>query len=96
MPLALDAGMDSRGVVEVIVAITGLRLSVLNTATYTLVILVAIVTSLMAPPILRYAMAHVEETAGTRLGMDTLTAAPEGTPDHGPDAVRTFERRGDT
>jgi Kef-type K+ transport system membrane component KefB len=90
--LALGAGMNSRGVVEVIVAMTGLRLGVLNTETYTIVVLVAIVTSLMAPPILRYAMAHVEETAGTMLGMDTLTAAPDGAPDHGPDAVRTFER----
>ncbi|WP_406174390.1 hypothetical protein [Streptomyces sp. NBC_00996] len=88
--------MNSRGVVEVIVAMTGLRLGVLNTETYTIVVLVAIATSLMAPPILRYAMAHVEETAGTMLGMDTLTVAPDGAPDHGPDAVRTFERRGDT
>jgi hypothetical protein len=30
---------------------------------YTIVILVAIVTSLMAPPILRFAMARVEQTA---------------------------------
>ncbi|GAA3128592.1 hypothetical protein GCM10010521_13670 [Streptomyces rameus] len=49
-------------------------------------------TPLMAPPILRYATAHVAETAGTMLGTDTLTAAPDGAPDHGPDAVRTFER----
>ncbi|MEU4180081.1 cation:proton antiporter [Streptomyces sp. NPDC026589] len=53
--LALGAGMNSRAVVEAIVAMTGLRLGVLNTETYTIVALVAIVTSLMAPPILRYA-----------------------------------------
>jgi len=93
--LALGAGMNSRGVVEVIVAMTGLRLGVLNTETYTIVVLVAIVTSLMAPPVLRYAMAHVDETAETRLGMDPATAAAQGTPDRGPDAVRTFEHRGD-
>ncbi len=75
--LALGVGMNSRGVVEVIVAMAGLRLGDLNTETYTIVVLVAIVTSLMAPPILRYAMAHVEETAGTRLGMDSQTAAPK-------------------
>ncbi|WAX81696.1 hypothetical protein [Streptomyces sp. KMM 9044] len=55
-----------------------------------------VVTSLMAPAVLRYAMAHAEETAGPLLGKDALTAAPEGALDHGPDAVRTFERRGDT
>ncbi|MHC5908234.1 cation:proton antiporter [Streptomyces sp. S6] len=86
--LALGAGMNSRGVVEVIVAMTGLRLGVLDTETYTIVVLVAIVTSLMAPPILRYAMTHVEEAAETRLGMDSRTAAA-------PDAVRTIEQRGD-
>ncbi|HEX6075720.1 MAG TPA: cation:proton antiporter [Micromonosporaceae bacterium] len=60
--LALGAGMNARGVVEVIVAMVGLRLGVLNTATYTIIVLVAVVTSLMAPPILRVAMARVEQT----------------------------------
>lgn len=61
--LALGAGMNARGVIEVVVAMVGLRLGVLSTETYTIVILVAIVTSLMAPPILRYAMQRVEHTA---------------------------------
>ncbi|WP_460624876.1 cation:proton antiporter [Kitasatospora kifunensis] len=68
--LALGAGMNSRGVVEVIVAMTGLRLGVLNSETYTIVILVAIVTSLMAPPVLRFAMARVEELAEAELDLD--------------------------
>lgn len=58
--LALGAGMNSRGVVEVIIAMTGLRLGVLNTATFTAVVLVAIVTSVMAPPLLRFTMARIE------------------------------------
>jgi Kef-type K+ transport system membrane component KefB len=58
---AIGAGMNSRGVVEVIVAATGLRLGVLTTATYTIVVLVAVITSLMAPPLLRWAMAHIEQ-----------------------------------
>jgi Kef-type K+ transport system membrane component KefB len=64
--LALGAGMNARGVIEVIVAMVGLRLGVLSTATYTIIVLVAIVTSLMAPPILRLAMARVEHTAEER------------------------------
>ncbi|WP_460530642.1 cation:proton antiporter [Flindersiella endophytica] len=57
--VALGAGMNSRGVIEVIVAMTGLRLGVLNTATYTVIVLVAVVTSVMAPPLLRSAMRRV-------------------------------------
>jgi K+:H+ antiporter len=60
--IALGAGMNARGVIEVIVAMTGLRLGVLNTATYTIIVLVAIVTSLMAPPILRWAMGRVAQS----------------------------------
>jgi Kef-type K+ transport system membrane component KefB len=58
--LALGAGMNARGVVEVIVAMVGLRLGVLSTELYTIIVLVALATSLMAPPILRFAMAHVD------------------------------------
>lgn len=54
--LALGAGMNARGVIEVIIAMVGLRLGVLTTEMYTIIILVAIVTSLMAPPLLRYAV----------------------------------------
>jgi len=69
--LALGAGMNARGVVEVIVAMVGLRLGVLNTATYTIIILVAVVTSLMAPPILRFAMARVEQTREEELRLES-------------------------
>jgi len=65
--LAIGAGMNSRGVVEVVVALTGLRLGVLNTATYTIVVLVAIVTSVMAPPLLRLANARIIQSEDERL-----------------------------
>jgi Kef-type K+ transport system membrane component KefB len=61
--LALGAGMNARGVIEVIVAMVGLRLGVLNTAMYTIIVLIAVITSLLAPPLLRVAMARVERTA---------------------------------
>jgi Kef-type K+ transport system membrane component KefB len=60
--LALGAGMNSRGVVEVIIALVGLRLGVLSTATYTIIVLIAVATSLMASPILRFATARIEVT----------------------------------
>lgn len=60
--MALAGGMNARGVIQIVVATVGLRLKVLDTDTYTIVILIAITTSLMAPPILRRAVRHIEET----------------------------------
>jgi Kef-type K+ transport system membrane component KefB len=65
--VALGAGMNARGVVEIIIATVGLRIGVLNTASYSIVVLVAVATSLMAPPILRWSMRRVEQTADERL-----------------------------
>ena len=45
-----------------VIALTGLRLGVLNTTTYTVVVLVALVTSIMAPPVLRHAMSQITQT----------------------------------
>ncbi|RSM56164.1 cation/H(+) antiporter [Amycolatopsis sp. WAC 01376] len=65
--LALGSGLNARGVIQVIVAIVGLRLGVLSTATYTIIVLVAIVTSLMAPPTLRYAVRRIAVTDEERV-----------------------------
>ena len=81
--LAIGAGMNSRGVVEVVVALTGLRLGILNTASYTIIVLVAIVTSVMAPPILRYACARITENEDERLRKidhDTWSGVPTARP----------------
>lgn len=64
---ALGAGMNARGVVEVVVAMAGLRLGVITTATYTIIVLVAVVTSVMAPPLLRRSMAGLDHTSEERL-----------------------------
>jgi Kef-type K+ transport system membrane component KefB len=60
--LAIGAGLNARGVIEVIVAMVGLRLGILSTASFTIVMLIAIVTSLMAPPLLRAAMRRIAVT----------------------------------
>ncbi|MEU4242853.1 cation:proton antiporter [Actinoplanes sp. NPDC026619] len=60
--LALGAGLNARGVIEIVVATVGLRLGILDAAGYTIVVLLAVVTSVMAPPLLRVAMRHVECT----------------------------------
>jgi Kef-type K+ transport system membrane component KefB len=84
--LALGAGMNARGVIEVIVAMVGLRLGILNTAAYTIIVLVAVVTSIMAPPLLRVAMTRVdvtpEEEARRRLGSAGRPPSDERLPSH--------------
>ncbi len=61
--LALGAGMNSRGVVEVVVATVGLQIGLLSSAMYTIIVLVAIATSLMAPPLLRWSTARIDANA---------------------------------
>ncbi|WP_245548261.1 cation:proton antiporter [Nocardia pneumoniae] len=79
--VALGAGMNARGVIEVIIAMVGLRLGVLGVEAYTVLIVVAIVTSLMAPPILRRAMAGAavteEEAQRARKTMALTHPTPE-------------------
>lgn len=60
--VALGAGLNARGAVEIVIAMVGLRIGVLTTATYTIVVLVAIVTSIMAPPLLKIAMSRVDHS----------------------------------
>ncbi|MGY1683314.1 cation:proton antiporter [Geodermatophilus sp. SYSU D01176] len=76
--VAIGAGMNARGVIEVIVAMAGLRLGVLDTAMYTIVVLVALVTSLMAPPLLRLAtdrIAHSDEEISRKASQEALSPA---------------------
>ncbi|WP_326599917.1 cation:proton antiporter [Streptomyces sp. NBC_01803] len=61
--LALGAGMNARGVIEVIIAMIGVRLGLLSVEMYSIIVLVAVLTSVMAPPLLRLAMSRVEHTA---------------------------------
>lgn len=51
--LALAVGLNARGAVEIVLATVGLSLGVLNPKSYTVVVLMAVVTSVMAPPLLR-------------------------------------------
>ncbi|GGX41705.1 cation:proton antiporter [Streptomyces noursei] len=60
---AIGVGLNARGVVEIVVASVGLSLGVLTTASYTVVVLVAVATSVMAPPLLRHATRPITTTA---------------------------------
>lgn len=58
--MAMGSGMNARGAMEIIVATIGLSLGVLNQQMYSIIVMVAIVTSLIAPPLLRWTLSKVE------------------------------------
>jgi Kef-type K+ transport system membrane component KefB/nucleotide-binding universal stress UspA family protein len=51
--LALGTALNARGALEIVIATVGLSLGVLNDASYTIVVIMAIATTVMAPPLLR-------------------------------------------
>jgi Kef-type K+ transport system membrane component KefB len=58
--MALGAGLNARGTVEIVVATVGQQLGLLSATAYTVLVLVAVVTSMIAPPLLRIAMTRVQ------------------------------------
>jgi Kef-type K+ transport system membrane component KefB len=72
--LAMGAGMNARGAMEIIVATIGLSLGILSQDMFSIIVLMAMVTSLMAPPALRWALARVvpEEQEVERLKHEEL------------------------
>jgi len=53
--------MNARGSTEIILATIGLGLGVLNQQIYTVIVLMAMVTTLCMPPLLRWALARLPE-----------------------------------
>lgn len=64
--IAIGAGLNARGALEIIVATIGVSVGVLTGTTYTIIVVVAIVTSLLAPPILRVALDRIEPSEAER------------------------------
>ncbi len=59
--LAVAIGMNARGGMEILVALIGLSLGVLTPQMYTVIIAVAVITSLMTPPLLSWAISETAE-----------------------------------
>ncbi len=57
--LAIGLGMNARGSTEVILASIGLAMGVLDQRLFTIIVLMAVVTTLCMPPLLRWALARV-------------------------------------
>ena len=57
--IALAVGMNARGTTEVIVATIGLSIGVLTKDFYTLIVVMAVTTTMVMPPMLRWALARI-------------------------------------
>jgi Kef-type K+ transport system membrane component KefB/nucleotide-binding universal stress UspA family protein len=60
--LALAVGMNARGTTEVIVATIGLSIGVLTKDFYTLIVVMAVTTTMIMPPMLRWALTRIPAT----------------------------------
>src|SRR5438309_4802179 len=76
--LSLGAGMNARGAMEIIVATIGLTLGILTAKMYSIILLTAIATSLMAPPLLRWTIGRVEMGEEERRRLETEDLKREG------------------
>ncbi|WP_129112851.1 cation:proton antiporter domain-containing protein [Halegenticoccus tardaugens] len=68
--IAIGGGMNARGAMEIIVATIGLGLGILTNEMYSIIVMVAIVTSLMAPAIMRFALPRIEMSEGERARLE--------------------------
>ena len=61
--LALGWGMNARGSTEVIVATLGLSMGALSPSLFTMIVFMAVVTTMVMPPMLRWALARLPLSA---------------------------------
>ena len=70
--IAVGCGMNARGSTEVIIATLGLAMGALTPTLFTLILTMAIVTTLIMPPTLRIALRHVPLSADEKQRLDQL------------------------
>lgn len=73
--LAYGSALNARGAVEIIIATIGFSLGIISQNMYSIIVVMAVVTSLMAPSLLRWALKHVtpDEQESKRLRQEELT-----------------------
>jgi Kef-type K+ transport system membrane component KefB len=65
---AVGAGLNARGAMELVIAAIGLSAGIVDLRMYSIIVLVAIVTTLMAAPLLRYCLARIPTEVTPQLG----------------------------
>jgi len=66
--MAVGFGLNARGAMELVIAAIGLSIGVLNDASYAIIVLIAVLTTLMAAPMLKFCV--------TRAGPQALELSP--------------------
>jgi len=72
--LAVGFAMNARGSTEFILATIGLTMGLLNQTLFTIIVLMAVVTTLCMPPLLRWALARVPMREEEKARMETEAA----------------------
>jgi Kef-type K+ transport system membrane component KefB len=74
--LAAGIGLNARGAMEIVLATIGLSLGALNDTSYAIIVLLAVATSMAAPPLLRPALRRVRpaEEEAQRLEQEEMLA----------------------
>ncbi len=72
--LALGVGLNARGALEIVLATIGLGIGALNESSYAVLVLMAMITSIAAPPLLRPILARLvpDEAEAERLERERL------------------------
>ncbi len=68
--ITIGGGMNARGAMEIVVATIGLAAGILTTEMYSIIVAVAIATSLMAPAIMRWSIPKIEMSPDERERID--------------------------
>jgi len=76
--IALAFGMNARGTTEVIIATIGLSIGVLTKDFYTLIVVMAITTTMAMPPMLRWALARIPATGSEKERLEREEAEVRG------------------
>lgn len=77
--LSFGAALNARGAMEIIIATVGLSLGILSRDMFSIIVIMAITTSLMAPPALKWVMKHLEPDE-EEMGRLRKEALSEGSP----------------
>jgi Kef-type K+ transport system membrane component KefB len=65
--IGVGFGLNARGAMELVIAAIGLSIGVLTEATYAIIVLVAVLTTIMTAPLLKFAVGRAERDSGMAL-----------------------------
>ena len=71
--IAVGVGLNARGAMELVIAAIGLSIGVLNEATYAIIVLIAVLTTVMTAPLLKFCVGRAGPDAAAPPAPEVLT-----------------------